>query len=53
KGSRPLIDGQEGRRSTEIILGVYKAAESGRAVSLPMASDPTLKARKVGVGGLK
>ncbi|NLX99444.1 MAG: Gfo/Idh/MocA family oxidoreductase, partial [Rhodopirellula sp.] len=24
KGSRPLIDGQEGCRSTEIILGVYK-----------------------------
>lgn len=53
KGSQPLIDGQEGRRSTEIILGIYKAAESGRAVSLPMSSDPTLKARKVGVGGLK
>ena len=45
KGTRPLIDGPEGRRSVEIILGVYKAAETGRAVKLPLASDPVLKAR--------
>ena len=53
KGGTPAIDGREGRRSVEIILGVYKAAETGRPVTLPLPADPTLKARKVGVGGLK
>ncbi len=51
KGRAPLIDGPEGRRSVEIILGVYKAAETGRAVELPLKTDPVLKSRKVGVGG--
>lgn len=45
-GRKPAIDGREGRRSVEIILGIYKAAETGRAVSLPLARDPVLKARK-------
>lgn len=49
KGGQPAIDGPEGRRSVEIILAVYKAAETGRAVTLPLASDPPLKARKSGV----
>jgi predicted dehydrogenase len=49
-GSEPLVNGPEGRRSVEIILAIYKAAETGRAVQLPLASDPTLRARKVGVG---
>lgn len=49
KGTKPAIDGREGRRSVEIILGIYKAAETGKAVSLPLKSDPTLKARKSGV----
>ncbi len=53
KGSAPLVDGREGRRSVEIILGIYKSAETGRAVTLPLAGDPSLKARKVGVGGMK
>jgi len=51
KGTQPLIDGQEGRRSVEIILAIYKAAETGRGVALPLKSDPVLKARKTGVGG--
>ncbi|HEX4132367.1 MAG TPA: Gfo/Idh/MocA family oxidoreductase [Pirellulales bacterium] len=46
---KPAIDGAEGRRSVEIILGIYKAAESGRPVTLPLASDPVLKARKIKV----
>jgi UDP-N-acetyl-2-amino-2-deoxyglucuronate dehydrogenase len=46
KGRPPLIDGREGRRAVEIILGIYKAAESGKPVKLPLASDPVLKARK-------
>jgi predicted dehydrogenase len=45
-GSKPLIDGPEGRRSVEVILAIYKAAESGRSVSLPLSGDPVLKARR-------
>lgn len=52
KGIKPLVDGPEGRRSVELILAIYKAAETGKAVKLPLKSDPVLKARKVGVGGL-
>ena len=51
KRRKPAIDGPEGRRSVEIILGIYKAAETGRAVPLPLKSDPVLKARKAGMGG--
>jgi UDP-N-acetyl-2-amino-2-deoxyglucuronate dehydrogenase len=36
KGTSPLIDGPEGRRSVELILAVYKSAETGRAVRLPL-----------------
>jgi predicted dehydrogenase len=43
---KPAIDGHEGRRSVEIILGVYKAAEAGKVVKLPLKSDPVLAARK-------
>jgi predicted dehydrogenase len=43
---KPAIDGPEGRRSVEIILGVYKAAETGKVVKLPLKSDPVLAARK-------
>lgn len=52
KGTQPAIDGPEGRRSVEIILAIYRSAETGRAVPLPLKSDPVLKARKAGVGGL-
>lgn len=44
--STPAVDGYEGRRSVEIILAIYKAAETGRTVELPLNGDPTLKARK-------
>jgi predicted dehydrogenase len=44
-GRRPAIDGLEGRRSVESILAIYKSAESGKTVELPLQSDPTLKAR--------
>ncbi|MBN1395213.1 MAG: Gfo/Idh/MocA family oxidoreductase [Pirellulales bacterium] len=50
--TKPLVDGPEGRRSVELILAVYKAAETGRAVKLPLKADPLLKSRKVGVAGL-
>lgn len=51
KGQQPQIDGPEGRRSVEIILAIYKSAETGKAVKLPLASDPPLKARRKGVVG--
>jgi UDP-N-acetyl-2-amino-2-deoxyglucuronate dehydrogenase len=51
-GKKPQIDGIEGRRSVEVILAIYKAAETGQAIKLPLESDPVLKARKVGVAGL-
>lgn len=35
-----VVDGNEGRRSVEIILGIYKAAESGQVVRLPLDHDP-------------
>ena len=44
KGTRPLIDGPEGRRSIEIILAIYKSAELGKAAKLPLSGDPTLQA---------
>jgi predicted dehydrogenase len=47
-GKSPRIDGAEGRRSVEIILAIYKSAETGRSVGLPLPSDPVLKARKRG-----
>jgi UDP-N-acetyl-2-amino-2-deoxyglucuronate dehydrogenase len=47
QGKEPLLcDGSEGRRSVEIILAIYKAAETGKSVALPLASDPTLQARR-------
>ncbi len=44
--TKPAIDGVEGRRAVEIILGIYKAAETGKSIQLPLKSDPVLKARK-------
>ena len=48
-GRKPLIDGPEGRRSVEIILALYKAAETGQAVQLPLTADPELAVRKTGM----
>ena len=48
KGTKPLIDGPEGRRAVELILAIYKSAETGKPVKLPLASDPVLKGRKKG-----
>jgi predicted dehydrogenase len=42
----PRIDGNEGRRSVEIILAIYKSAETGRAIRLPLARDPKLAGRQ-------
>jgi predicted dehydrogenase len=41
-GRAPMIDGAEGRRSVELILAIYKSAQSGKPVKLPLATDPIL-----------
>jgi UDP-N-acetyl-2-amino-2-deoxyglucuronate dehydrogenase len=46
EGRAPAIDGYEGRRSVEIILAIYKAAETGKTIKLPLSGDPVLAARK-------
>ena len=40
-----IVDGPEGCRSVEIILAIYKSAETGQAIKLPLDKDPVLKAR--------
>ncbi len=35
-GREPLVDGREGRKAVEIILGIYRAAETERTVELPL-----------------
>src|SRR5262249_171259 len=35
-GRRPLVDGEEGRRSLEAVLAIYAAAREGREVTMPM-----------------
>ena len=49
EGRSPLVDGAEGRRSVEIILGIYQAAEARQTITLPLDGDPDLKARVDGV----
>jgi predicted dehydrogenase len=39
-GTKPLVDGEEGRKSVEIILAIYQAAKSGRSVKLPLTRRP-------------
>ncbi len=39
-GSKPLVDGEEGRKSVEIILAIYQSSWTGKRVKLPLARDP-------------
>lgn len=39
-GSKPMVDGVEGRKSVEIILAIYQSAWTGKRVTLPLKSDP-------------
>ncbi len=48
KDTIPTVDGHEGRKAVEIILAIYKSAETGKPVTLPLAKDPVLKGRKAG-----
>lgn len=38
--NKPLVDGIEGRRSVEIILGIYQSQATGQIVKLPLLKDP-------------
>jgi UDP-N-acetyl-2-amino-2-deoxyglucuronate dehydrogenase len=35
-GRDPLVDGREGRKSVEVIRAIYRSAESGQAIALPV-----------------
>ncbi|MCI0463901.1 MAG: Gfo/Idh/MocA family oxidoreductase [Gemmataceae bacterium] len=35
-GRPPAVDGREGRRAVEVILSIYRSAETGRVVELPL-----------------
>lgn len=37
------IDGREGRRAVEAVLGLYQAAREGGPVMLPLTADPVLR----------
>jgi len=39
---KPLVDGEEGRKSVEIILAIYWSSNSGQRISLPLDGDPPL-----------
>ena len=44
-GGQPLVDGNEGRKSVEIILAIYKSSWTGKRVELPLKSDPKIPAK--------
>jgi len=35
-GEQPAVDGQEGRRTLELVLAIYQAARTGATVELPL-----------------
>jgi predicted dehydrogenase len=35
-GEPSMVEGAEGRRSVELIVAIYKAAKSGKRVTLPL-----------------
>ncbi|MFO0892041.1 MAG: Gfo/Idh/MocA family oxidoreductase, partial [Isosphaeraceae bacterium] len=39
RGTAPLVDGREGRKSVEIIRGIYRSARAGQVVKLPLQDD--------------
>jgi UDP-N-acetyl-2-amino-2-deoxyglucuronate dehydrogenase len=44
EGRNPPVPGEEARKAVEIILGVYRAARSGKRVSFPLQAAPTVEA---------
>ncbi|QDU80407.1 1,5-anhydro-D-fructose reductase [Polystyrenella longa] len=46
---KPLVDGEEGRKSVEIILAIYQSSWTGKKVTLPLKRDPKIpEALKLG-----
>jgi UDP-N-acetyl-2-amino-2-deoxyglucuronate dehydrogenase len=44
KGTAPMVDGPEARKSIEIILAIYQSAlTGGRPVHLPLKKTPVRK----------
>lgn len=41
-----LLDGVQGRRTLEIVMGIYKSAASGNPVSFPLAKDDPFYAKE-------
>jgi predicted dehydrogenase len=39
-GSQPAVDGREGRKAVEIILAIYRSAQTGRTIPLTLPSAP-------------
>lgn len=39
----PLIDGKEGKKAVELILGIYKSAETGKPISFPIGDYSTIR----------
>ncbi|MDR1692163.1 MAG: Gfo/Idh/MocA family oxidoreductase [Oscillospiraceae bacterium] len=39
RGGSPLVGGEDGRRTVELIAGIYKAASGNRTVTLPLDKD--------------
>jgi len=37
KGTEPMVTGREGRKSVEILNGIYESAQSGREVTFPLS----------------
>ena len=42
--TKPLVDGEEGRKSVEIILAIYQSSSTGKRVELPLKKDPKIPA---------
>jgi len=36
ENKEPIVSGEEGRKSLEIILAIYKSSKSGKPVKLPL-----------------
>ena len=41
-GTKPLIDGEAGKRALELVLAIYKSAAEHRPVSLPLDECSTM-----------
>ncbi|MCA9040363.1 MAG: Gfo/Idh/MocA family oxidoreductase [Planctomycetaceae bacterium] len=39
---KPLVDGEDGRKSVEIILAIYQSSWTGKKVTLPLKKDPKI-----------